>query len=151
MMQHQSISDLAKLARISPDTPGALRALRRDRLERFASLLEQHGRPVRLLSRLEYLPKAERALLRADNSVLTVAYEDPVFRAQGLSSDRFGDVMDFFHLTSREAHHLFCDCHYTGMVSSGMIAARARSVARTLSFGEIWGTVRHAVSAIWGR
>ena len=149
-MQHKSISDIAKVARISSDTPVSPRVLRRDRLERFATLLEQRKGPVRLLSRLEYLPRAERMLLRADNSVLTVAFEDPAFRAQGLKSDRFGDVTEFFHLTSREAHHLFCDCHYAGMVSPGTIAARARSIARTLSLGELWskfcGAVRGALS-----
>lgn len=149
-MQHKSISDIAKVARISSDTPVSPRVLRRDRLERFAALLEQRKGPVRLLSRLEYLPRAERVLLRADNSVLTVAFEDPAFRAQGLKSDRFGDVTEFFHLTSSEAHHLFCDCHYAGMVSPGTIATRARSIARTLSFGELWskfcGAIRAALS-----
>lgn len=146
-MEHKSISDIAKVARISSDARVSPRALRRERLDRFATLVEQRKGPVRLLARLEYLPRAERAVLRADNSVLSVAFDDPVFRAQGLKSDRFGDVTEFLHLTSREAHHLFCDCHYAGMVSPGMIASRTRSVARTLSFGEIWSRLRGAFGA----
>ncbi len=146
-MLHKSISDIAKVATISSDTPASPRAQRRDRLERLATLIEQRKGPVKLLARLEYLPRSERELLRADNSVLAVAFDDPVFRAQGLKSDRLGEVTAFLHLTSREAHHLFCDCHYAGMVSPGMIAARARSIARTLSFGEIWSKLRGAFAA----
>jgi hypothetical protein len=109
-------------------------------------LLGQHDGPVRLLSRVEYLPKVQRTVLRGDHSPLAIAYADPVFRAEGLKSDRLGDVMQFLHLTQRKAHHLFCDCHYAGTVTSAMIAARARSMARMWSFGEICDRARHLLT-----
>jgi hypothetical protein len=119
--------------------------VRRERLERWVELLARLDVPVRLLSRIEYLPRAERLLARADNSPIEIAYRDPLLRAQGLASDRLGDAMAFFDLTFSEAHHLVCDCHYVGGVTSGMVAARMRAVARRMSFGEILAKVRSAV------
>ena len=141
-MEYKTISDLAKLARVSKEDATTARALRRERLERLAMLLDQHTGPIRLLSRIEYLSAAERVWLRADHSPLTVAFHDPVFRAQGLNSDRLGDGMDFFGLTKGQAHHLVCDCHYPSAVSGPMIAARARSLAQRPSIGELWGKLR---------
>jgi hypothetical protein len=93
-------------------------------------LLEQHTGAFRLLSRIEFLPEDRRHSLRVDNSPLTIAYGDPVFRAQGLASDQFGDAVRFFDLTPREAHHLLCDCHYGRAATPQMVAGRARSRAR---------------------
>jgi hypothetical protein len=141
-MEYKTISDLAKLGRVSREDAASARLLRRERLERLAMLLDQHAGPIRLLSRIEYLSAAERAWLRADHSPLTVAFNDPVFRAQGLKSDRLGDAMAFFALNKGQAHHLVCDCHYTAAVTPQMIAARARSLAQRPSIGELWGNLR---------
>jgi hypothetical protein len=62
----------------------------------------------RLLSRIEYIPVAQGQ--RRDNSPLAIAYENVVFRAEGLASDRLGEAERFFALTPHRAHHL-CDCH----------------------------------------
>jgi hypothetical protein len=54
--------------------------------------------------------------MRADRSPLTIAYEDPVFRAQGLRTDELGDAIAFFDLSQGEAHYLLCACHYACFV-----------------------------------
>ncbi|MBV9218441.1 MAG: hypothetical protein JOY94_03420, partial [Methylobacteriaceae bacterium] len=123
-MQHRTLNEMEAVARVTPIGADSKRALRRERLERLASLLDQHRGPLRLLSRIEYLPESERFALRGDNTPLTVAYRDPVLRAQGLASDGLGDAMEFFDLSLGEAHYLLCDCHVVGAVSSRVLAER---------------------------
>jgi hypothetical protein len=148
-MKHRTVRDIQDTARVLPAEPDSAPASRRSRLERFAMLLERHEGPFRLLSRIEYLPEARRQSLRVEDSPLTIAYADPVFRIQGLASDQFGDAIRFFNLTPREAHHLLCDCHYGMAATSQMVACRARALARKTSFGEFWQKVRSGVLALW--
>ena len=157
-MEHRPLDELkdranvveleARVAEAPVESPGALR---RARLERLAKLLAQHDGPVRLLSRIEYLPEHERLPLRVDNSPLEIAYRDPLLRAQGLASDRLGDGIAFFDLSPGEAHYLLCDCHYTGSVTGEMLAERARSIAGRISFGEMYTKLRAGLRQWFGR
>ena len=116
--------------------------VRQRRLERLADILEQHDDTIPLLSRMEYAPWHERPYLRADRSPLTIAFEDEGFRRQGLGGDRLGDIMDFFELNEREAHHLLCYCHYAGSVTSKMVSARARELSQKKTLGQMWQSFR---------
>jgi hypothetical protein len=149
-MEQRTIAEVAKSAQVF-STAETARAQRRERLERLARLLDEHNGPVQMLTQIEYLRRAERLLLRRDGSPLTIAYKDPVFRAQGLAGDRLGDAMAFFSLDDREAHHLFCDCHYRTGVSSNVIADQVRAVAARPTIREVWGKVRGAISRAFGR
>jgi len=100
--------------------------LRRRRLDRLAHLLENHSGPIRLFNQVEAASKQRRRVMRRECSPFTVAYEDPLFRTEGLESDTFGEGMRFFCLTASEAHELVCDCHYFGPVSGATIGERAR-------------------------
>ena len=146
-MKHRTLDEIRSDAQIIPAEEVDPRAVRRERLERLATVLEQHQGPVRLLSRIEYLPESERLLLRGDHSPLTIAYLDPVLRQQGLASDRLGDAIAFFDLSRGEAHHLLCDCHYAGAVTSQMLASRTRAVAGRMTLRDVWDKVRGAVRA----
>jgi hypothetical protein len=149
-MEQLTIAEVAKSAQVF-STAETARAMRRERLERLARILEDHNGPVQMLTQIEYLRRAERMLLRRDGSPLTIAYNDPVFRAQGLAGDRLGDAMAFFALDDREAHHLFCDCHYRTGVSSQVIGAQVRSVAQRPTMGEVWQKVRGAIGRVFTR
>ena len=116
--------------------------VRQRRLQRLAEILDQHDDTVPLLSRMEYAPWNERPYLRADRSPLTIAFEDEGFRREGLSGDRLGDVIGFFELTDREAHHLLCYCHYASSVTSKMVAERARELAAKKTVGQMWQSFR---------
>src|SRR5690348_10119930 len=149
-MNHRSVHELGAVARIVPAGPDPARAVRRARLERFAALLDRCEGKLHLLTRIEYTSKAAREVMRMDESPLAVAYADPVFRAQGLESDRLGEAMRFFALSWGETHHLFCDCHYGSMaVGPGAIAERVRAVAAKQSLGELWFKVRRGFAALW--
>jgi hypothetical protein len=149
-MEQRTIAEVAKSAQVF-STAETARAQRHERLERLARLLEEHDGPVQMLTQIEYLRRPERLLLRRDGSPLTIAYQDPVFRAQGLAGDRLGEAMAFFALDDREAHHLFCDCHYRTGVSSQVIAAQVRSVAQRPTIGELWTKVRGAIGRFFTR
>ncbi len=150
-MEHRKIEALGGLARILPEHEAADPfTRRRARLERFADLLEEHGGNLQLLSRLEFMPVSRRAPLRADGSPLTVAYQDPLFRSEGLVSDRLGDVVRFFDLTAGEMHSLLCDCHNgSSYISAGILARRVRAIAGMVSFRERWGRLRSRLASLW--
>ena len=38
--------------------------------------------------------------------------------------------MAFFELSDRQAHRLFCDCHYSGSMTGAGLAARLRRLAQ---------------------
>jgi hypothetical protein len=126
-MKYQPIDDLRGQA-VLADPKGAILS-RRERLERWAELLEREPRRwLRALSRVEFTPVEDRAGLREDASPIAVAFADPVLRAAGLGGDTLGDAEDFFELSSEQAHQLLCDCHYCGRMDGGTVARRLRGM-----------------------
>lgn len=88
--------------------------------------------------RIEFLSKEERMLARADETPLSVAFGDPILREEGLKSDNVGDAISFFSLSDEELHHLVCDCHYHGTMTSKAVADRIRSVANRTPISSLW-------------
>jgi hypothetical protein len=128
-MKHQKIDDLGAVAEIVQfEMPTKMS--RRERLERWADVLDQNPGKLNALTRIEYLARGERPEARADNSPLEVAFKDPVLRRDGLGSDRLGDAMAFFGISDRHAHRLFCDCHYSGSMTGPGLAVRLRRLAQ---------------------
>lgn len=126
-MEHKRRADLSHIADLKPVTPPVMS--RRERLDRWAELLE--NAPDRLLATLEELerkPDAERNLLRADGSALTIAYSDPEFRSAGLLSDRYGDAVAFFDLSEHDAHIILCSCHGGAVMRADDAARRVRGI-----------------------
>ena len=91
-MEHRSATELKGLAEvIHPQTLS-----KKELLERWALALEKRkGARLSTLRETEYRPVEEQSALRQENSPLTVAFEDPVLRSAGLTSDKFGDVARF--------------------------------------------------------
>lgn len=103
---------------------------REQRLKRWAEVLDAApDRILRSLGEIEYRPHQERGAMRVEGSPLTVAYNDPVLRAEGLTSDRLGDATTFFNLTEHEAHRLLCSCHNGLTMRSSSVASRVRALA----------------------
>ncbi len=101
------------------------------------------------------MSRHELSTVRCDCSPLTVAFQDSVLRRQGLTSDRLGDAMTFFGLTPHEAHHLFCDCHYSASPDAKVIGRLVRALADRKSLvehsREIWARWMAAASPLFGR
>ena len=147
-MNYRSLEQIA----LEADVHVGLGMSRRERLERWAELLEQQ--PDRRLSTIEgteFGSRREREAKRADHSPLTVAFEDPLLRTAGLRGDRVGDAVEFFDLSHGEVHRLVCYCHHGRTVSPGTVAARVRMMARqkeraTLSSHRIIGGLSAAAA-----
>jgi hypothetical protein len=129
-MEHKPLVDLQTLARLSPLEPR--RPMTRvERLERWIEALEREPkRKLKALQEIEYKKHFERRAIRADNSPLTVAYEDLALRAEGLSGDTLGEAIDFFDMSDREAHIALCSCYFGSTVESGVAAQRVRELLR---------------------
>ncbi|MEN3363210.1 MAG: hypothetical protein V7606_484 [Burkholderiales bacterium] len=142
-MEHRTLDEMSRIATIVPAPNLSRRAVRRQRLNRLADLLSTHMGPIRLLTRIEDVPRVQRRALRGEFSPLALAYADVEFRWAGLAGDTIGDAMAFFDLSDNEVHTLFCDCNY-GMssVQLSTIAARVRGVANRLSARERWENIR---------
>jgi hypothetical protein len=146
-MEHRALDEIRPVAQVIPFVAASSKMSRRERLERWATVLERYEGMLMPLIRIEYLPEPERVLLRGDATPLTVAYRDTVLREEGLTSDRLGDAMAFFALTKGQAHRLLCDCHYYGAMTTAGVAARVRSIANQVTLRELWDRARIIVTA----
>ena len=111
---------------------------RRERIARWATLLEAHDGPLAALRQIEFMSPEMRRAYRDPASPLTVAYKDPILRDDGLSGDTLGDVMDYFEMTHDDTHRLLCDCHYHGTMTGTGLAARLRHFSTRRESGSIW-------------
>ena len=126
-MERKTIGELEGVAEIH-----SAQMSKQQRLLRWADLLErQANRILTSLMEVEYVPPQDRAEMQVDNSALSVAFEDPVLRAEGLKSDKFGDAVNFFELSEEEAHWVVCYCHHGRQVDARTVAGAVRDLART--------------------
>jgi hypothetical protein len=143
-MEHRTHAELDGLAAII--RPQQLS--KKERLDRWALALERRkGIRLRTLRETEYKPAKERSALQQENSPLTVAFEDPVLRSAGLTSDRFGEVARFFELSDWQLHGVICDCQFGETVAAETVASRVRHLARhTSTFATV--ATGYAIAAV---
>jgi hypothetical protein len=105
-------------------------------LERWALALEKReGARLNTLREIEYKSKKQQSALRAEDSPLTVAFEDPVLRSAGLKNDTLGEAARFFGLSHWRLHEAVCGCLFGETVDAEVVAARVRRLSgRTGSF-----------------
>jgi hypothetical protein len=139
-MRYRTLEQAKQVATIRPTA--APRMSKRERLDRWAELLEQHGGALRSLYETEFAPWHRRRTMREDNSPLSIAYADPVLRGQGLAGDTYGDAVDFFGLSHGEAHHILCYCHCGHSISAELVATRVRHAA-------VHAQTRTAALSLW--
>jgi hypothetical protein len=129
-MKHQSPEQLREAAAIVAANPITTTMTRRERLDRWADLLDQQPGSIEALYRIEYLSEADRRAYRGgETTPLAVAFSDPALRRDGLAGNTLGDAMDYFEMTDDDAHRLLCDCHYMGSLTGHSLAARLRRYA----------------------
>ena len=125
-MEHRTSAELKGFAAVI--RPQKLS--KKELLERWALALEQRrGDRLRTLRETEYKPVKKQSALRQENSPLTVAFEDPVLRSAGLTTDTFGEVARFFGLSHWQLHEVVCNCHFGETVIAEAVAARARRLS----------------------
>ena len=129
-MEHKTLDKLRDVAVVLPNWRNQRSLSKYERLQCWAEALErQGGRQLSTLFRIEYAPPAERARLRADDSLLSVAFAEPRLRADGLAGDTVGDATAYFGLTERELHDITCFCHYGPTIAAEDAAAQIRATA----------------------
>jgi hypothetical protein len=127
-MQYRTLEQTKEVATVLPAAHREPMS-KRERLERWAELLEQHGGDLRSLFETEHTDLRRRRLMREDGSPLALAFHDPVLRGQGLKGDTYGDAMDFFGLSHGQLHNILCYCRHGGTVSARIIAVPIRDAA----------------------
>ena len=125
-MQHRSLERIASEADVL--TGASLSP--RERLERWAELLEHQPACLRAIPDVEHGGRREREARRVDLSPLTVAYADPVLRAAGLGGDTIGDAAAFFGLSHAQLHHLVCGCRHGLTLDPQATAAELRALTQ---------------------
>jgi hypothetical protein len=144
-MKHQTIEQVADAARLidipmEPMSP-------RQKLERWADLLEaQRDRRLSTLMETEYQSPSRRAAMRSHDSPITVAYADPILRAEGLSGESYGEARRFFELSDRQLHNVLCHCRYGATVRSGIAARAVRRVIAAQSTTSFLGGLYRSVT-----
>lgn len=127
-MKYQSRAELAPIAETYHGDITSSRLSAEDRLRRWIELLrEQPFRYVNTLRQTEYRSRLSRDAMRDDNSAITVAFEDPVLRRDGLHGDSYGDARHFFGLSDMQLHRVVCFCHNGFSVPSGVVARQLQS------------------------
>lgn len=140
-MEHRPLSEIGHVADLKPSQVPVLS--KRERLDRWAELLEREpDRLLRMLDEIEWKPKAERRIMRADDSALTVAFNDPVLRTAGLLSDRFGDAVNFFQISEHDAHIVLCSCHGGDFMRAEEAARRVRGIRSPSLWSLYFGWLR---------
>ena len=108
---------------------GAIPLTRRDRLECWARALDRRGSAgLNSLLRTEHVVRRQLSSLRADNSPLSVALEDPLLRVAGLADDSYAEAKRFFELTDHELHWIICSCHCGDTIGAETVAGRVRAI-----------------------
>ncbi|MET0596986.1 MAG: hypothetical protein ABWZ57_03865 [Mesorhizobium sp.] len=133
-MKHQTLEQLQTIAEVRSDTAEPVLG-RDDRLRRWAELLERDpGRRLATLGGTEYQPVRIRDRMRAEASPLTVAFDDPLLRGQGLADDSYGEAKRFFEMSDWQLHRVVCYCHFGETVRAGAAARLVRAAVepRTL-------------------
>jgi hypothetical protein len=144
-MEYKAVDQLRQVADVHAEREPLSRAAR---LERWAELLEREPARLRSLGEIEFKTPEERRVLRVNGSPLTVAFSDPVLRADGLSSDMLGDATSYFGLSDRQVHRLLCSCMNGSSIAGDLAARRIRSFAKPTSGLQPLAWVGGAAAAI---
>lgn len=145
-MEHKTLDQVGRVAEVRVDR--ARTPLTRDeRLIRWAELLErQPERRLNTLLETEYQAWETREAIRVANSPISVAFDDPVLRADGMKDDCYGEAKRFFGISDQQLHSIVCYCHFGTTMSAEAAALRIRStVAGTRHHAERLGRVLRAL------
>jgi hypothetical protein len=127
-MRHTPLDELGEVASVYPELKRATPMSRDERLTRWAALLDRlTGQRLATLYGTEFHVGPTLDAMRNDGSPISVAYGDPLLRAEGLNGDTYGDAKRFFELTDWQLHDILCHCHFGRDVSAATSASRVRA------------------------
>ena len=145
-MKHVTVEELQHVAVVHPDKPHSPMT-RKERLERWAELLEgDSDRQLSTLHGTEFQRRQTRDAMRSVGSPISVAFNDPILRYEGLTGDTYGDARRFFDLSDGQLHDIVCYCHAGTSMSARTAAYRVRAAIGRAPQSGILGRVINALS-----
>lgn len=148
-MKHQAFDELKKIADVS--VPHAPVMTRRERLERWANLLDREpDRRFGTFHQTEYMSSESRSAMRSLGSPISVAFADPLLRAEGLDGDSYGQAQRFFSLSDRQLHEIVCSCRHGTSMTAAAAARQVRAAIPTGRFNLV-GWVTGFLNALYVR
>jgi hypothetical protein len=127
-MKHSTLDELERVALVRPEQPPRPPMSRTERLEHWAELLESEpDRPLATLHGTEYQAPETRAAMRSAQSAISVAFDDPTLRAEGMRDDTYGEAKRFFELSDWQLHEIVCHCHFGTTMTADAAARRVRT------------------------
>jgi hypothetical protein len=119
---------------------------RNERLEHWAELLESEpDRPLATLHGTEYQAAETRATMRCAQSPISIAFDDPTLRAEGLNNDTYGEAKRFFELSDWQLHEIVCHCHFGATMTAEVAARRVRAAIAGRPVPGFLDRMRHAM------
>ncbi|RWA84504.1 hypothetical protein [Mesorhizobium sp.] len=141
-MKHQTLEELHAVAEVDAACSVMTRS---QRLEHWAALLERFpDRCLRALPGTEYMRLDVRDKAQGLESPLSIAFADPMLRAQGLRNETYGEARRFFELSDWQLHAIVCHCHVGATMKAGWVAVQVR--AATKQDGKLFGKLRQVIS-----
>ncbi|TIW92764.1 MAG: hypothetical protein E5V59_16640 [Mesorhizobium sp.] len=141
-MKHQTREELNAVAEIDAACPAMTRS---QRLEHWAALLERDPeRGLGALPGTEYMRLDVRDKAQCTESPLSIAFADPILRAQGLKSETYGEARRFFELSEWQLHAIICHCHVGAIMKAGWVAVQVR--AATNEDGKLFSKLRETIA-----
>jgi hypothetical protein len=129
-MEYRTGEELQRIADLLPDTERITGLSRSERLARWAWLLQRNPhRDLRTLRGIEFMSDEARDQMRCDGSALSVAFEDRVFRVEGLRDDSYGEAKLFFGLSDRQLHRALCYCHFGPTAKAARVGRQIAALA----------------------
>lgn len=131
-MEYPSTEQMGSLAATASSAPVDVRHTQRNRLFRWAEILDADpARMVWLYRKFEGIPARIQGQIPAQCTALTLAASDQQLRKAGLTGDRPHTAGQFFGLTDERLHHIVCYCAYGDetAVPAALIAKRIREAA----------------------
>ena len=126
-MKHQTLEQLQVVAEVDQHYSRQTMS-RNERLERWVQLLVRDPeRRLATLHQTEYQPASARAIMRGDDTPISIAFHDHVLRGAGLKNDSYGEAKRFFELTDGQLHEVICYCHFGETVSAATAARHIRA------------------------
>jgi hypothetical protein len=127
-MKHSTLDQLQRVASVRIDEPPRPPMSRNERLEYWAELLESEpDRPLATLHGTEYQAPETRAVMRCAQSAISIAFDDPTLRAEGMKNDTYGEAKRFFDLSDWQLHGIVCHCHFGASMTAEVAAQRVRT------------------------
>jgi hypothetical protein len=141
-MEHKSVEQLTHLATVQPaEAAHSMSAIQR--LERWAELLESNlGARLRTFFETEHQEPVARDAMRIDGSPVSIAFADPILRAEGLAADTYGEAKRFFGVSDDQLHHLLCYCHHGATISADTAARRIRGLMASVTGAAVFSRMR---------